>query len=257
MGAILNGLAAHGGIRPFGATFFVFSDYMRPAIRLAALSELEVTYVLTHDSVAVGEDGPTHQPVEHLAGFRAMPNLVVLRPADANEAAAAWRVAMTHRGGPVMLVMSRQNLPVIDRHQFASAKGLMHGAYILAEAAGDNPQLILIATGAEVHVALEARARLEKQGIATRLVSMPSWELFEAQPEEYREKVLPGAVEARLAVEAGCGQGWHRYVGTRGEVLCLDRFGASAPGGELLQRFGFSADEIERRALALLETGQR
>jgi transketolase len=257
MGAILNGLAAHGGIRPFGATFFVFSDYMRPAIRLAALSELEVSYVLTHDSVAVGEDGPTHQPVEHLAGFRAMPNLVVLRPADANETAEAWRVAMTHRGGPVMLVMSRQNLPVIDRQRFAPARGLRHGAYILAEASSKIPRLILIATGAEVHAALEALERLEKQGIPTRLVSMPSWELFEARPEDYREQVLPSAVNVRLAIEAGSGQGWHRYVGARGDVLCLNRFGASAPGEELLQRFGFSADEIERRALALLDAGQR
>ncbi len=256
MAAAMNGMALHGGVRPYGGTFMAFTDYARPSMRLAALMRIPTVFVMTHDSIGLGEDGPTHQPVEHLASFRAMPNLVVLRPADANETAEAWRVAMTHRGGPVMLVMSRQNLPVIDRQQFAPARGLRHGAYILAEATDENPQLILIATGAEVHAALEARERLESQGIATRLVSMPSWELFEAQPEDYREQILPGAVEARLAVEAGCGQGWHRYVGAHGDVLCLDRFGASAPGGELLQRFGFSADEIERRSLALLDAGQ-
>ena len=252
MGAIVNGLAAHGGIVPFCSTFLVFADYLRPAIRLAALMGLPAIYVFTHDSIAVGEDGATHQPVEQLASLRAIPHLIVIRPGDANETAAAWRLALTTRDRPVALVLSRQNLPTLDRTQFAAADGLSRGAYILADAPG--PDLILIATGSEVALIVAAREKLLAQGLQVRIVSMPSWELFEAQPQAYREAVLPPAVVARLAVEAGVAQGWHRYVGSRGDVLAVDRFGASAPGEIMMREYGFSVDNVCRRALALLVT---
>jgi transketolase len=252
MGAIQNGLAAHGGIIPFGATFLTFSDYMRPSIRLAALSGLHVVYVFTHDSIAMGEDGPTHQPVEHLAALRAIPNLTVIRPGDANEAAAAWRVAVETRDRPVALVLSRQDVPTLDRRHFASAEGLRRGAYILADAAKAQPRVILIATGSEVGLIVAAGRMLEERKIPVRLVSMPSWELFEAQSPEYRESVLPAKVGARLSVEAGVTQGWRRYVGDRGDALGMDRFGASAPGATMLREFGFTAENVCDRALALL-----
>jgi transketolase len=252
MGGILNGMAAHGGIIPFGSTFLIFSDYLRPAIRLAALSRLAVKYVFTHDSVALGEDGPTHQPIEQLAGFRAMPNLTVIRPADANEVAEAWKVAMQISDGPVMLVMSRQNLPVLDREKFATAVGLTHGAYILADSPRGRPELILIATGSEVHPALEAWRQLTDQGRRVRLVSMPSWELFEKQPEDYRNTVFPPEITARLAIEAAATLGWHRYVGSQGTIIGIDRFGASAPGEVNLEKFGFTAENIIRQARKLL-----
>ncbi len=217
MAGIANGMACHGGIRPFVATFFVFSDYMRPSVRLAALSHLPVIYVWTHDSIGVGEDGPTHEPVEHLAALRAMPNLSVVRPADATEVAQAWRYALERKTGPTALVLSRQKLPVLDRERFASAEGLLKGAYVLSEAEG-QPQAILIATGSEVEVALAAQAALAEEGIQARVVSMPCWEAFETQSEEYREQVLPKAVKARVAIEAGVSLGWQKWVGCGGHA---------------------------------------
>ncbi len=255
MGAAANGLAVHGGLLPFTATFLTFSDYMRPPIRLAALMGAQVVYVFTHDSIGLGEDGPTHQAVEQLAALRAIPNLVVLRPGDANEAAVAWRAAVERRTGPTALILSRQNVPTLDRKEFASAEGLRQGGYILAEAAGGAPALILIATGSEVGLAAEARRKLQDEGLPVRLVSMPSWELFDAQPREHRDAVLPPDVRARLAVEAGSTQGWHKYVGDRGDVLGIDRFGASAPGPVVLREYGFSVDNVCARARALLNAG--
>lgn len=253
MGAILNGLAAHGGTIPYGATFLTFSDYMRPPMRLAALMELPVKYVFTHDSLGLGEDGPTHQPVEQLASLRAVPQLVVIRPGDANEAAEAWRVALQLKERPVALVLSRQGMPILDRKVFAPAAGLARGAYILAEPVGGAPELILIASGSEVGLIVAARERLQNQGIKVRLVSMPSWELFDAQPPEYREAVLPRGVRARLAVEAGSPQGWHQYVGDGGDVIGVTHFGASAPGNVVLEKYGFSVENVCERALKLLQ----
>ncbi len=250
MGAVLNGLALHG-LTPFGATFMVFSDYMRPAIRLAAMMGLPVIYIFTHDSIGLGEDGPTHQPVEHLAALRAIPNLTVIRPADANETAVAWRVALARRSGPTVLALTRQNIPVLDRTQLAPAEGLRRGAYVLADTPAE-PDVILIATGSEVHVALGARDLLAADGIAARVVNMPSWELFEEQPGDYRAAVLPPHVTARLAVEAGVSQGWHRYVGPAGDVVALDRFGASAPYQTLMREFGFTPAHVAERARRLV-----
>lgn len=252
MGAILNGLAAHGGVIPFGATFLIFSDYMRPPMRLAALMGLHVIYVFTHDSIALGEDGSTHQPVEQLAGLRSVPRLNVIRPCDANETAIAWRVALETRDRPVALILTRQDVPTLDRAQFAGADGLRRGGYILADAPGGRPDLILIATGSEVALVIAAREKLLARNIAVRVVSLPSWELFDAQPQEYRDAVLPPAIGARLAVEAGVPQGWHRYVGDRGDVLGVERFGASAPGNVMLRGYGFTVDNVCARAQALL-----
>jgi transketolase len=252
MAAMGNGMAYHGGVRPFVATFFQFSDYERPAVRLAALSELPVIFVWTHDSVGMGEDGPTHQPVEHLMALRAMPGLTVIRPGDANEAVEAWRVALEHRKGPVGLVLSRQKMPVFDRTKFGPARGLARGAYVLAEATGGSPKLLLIASGSEVGLAMDARERLEKEGIPTRVVSMPCWELFEKQPADYRESVLPKAVRARLAIEAGATLGWKRWVGDGGDVVGLDRFGASAPGDIVMRELGFSVENVVSKARAVL-----
>jgi transketolase len=253
MGAAMNGMAAHGGLVPFGATFLSFADYLRPSIRLAALMELHLIYVFTHDSIAVGEDGPTHQPVEQLASLRAIPGLVVIRPADANETVVAWRTALECDGGPVALILSRQNLPTLDRKSYASAEGLSRGAYILADASGPAPDLILIATGSEVSLAVEAREKLQGQGVRVRVVSMPSWELFDAQPAAYRDEVLPPGVGARLAVECGITQGWHCYVGDRGDVIGVDRFGASAPGTVVTAALGFTVEHICARSLDLLQ----
>jgi transketolase len=254
MGSIMNGLAAHGGVVPFGATFLVFSDYMRPPIRLAALMGLHVIYVFTHDSIALGEDGSTHQPVEQLASLRAIPRLIVIRPGDANETAAAWRVALTTRDRPVALVLTRQDVPTLDRAQFSAADGLQRGGYILADAPNGNPDLILIASGSEVALIVQARQKLLEKKIQVRIVSMPSWELFDAQAQEYRNTVLPPALGARLAVEAGVSQGWHRYVGSCGDVIAVDRFGASAPGEVVMREYGFTVDNVCERALALLKT---
>ncbi|MEO6137963.1 MAG: transketolase [Luteimonas sp.] len=252
MGSIVNGLAAHGGFIPFGSTFLIFSDYMRPPIRLAALMKLHVIHVFTHDSIAVGEDGPTHEPVEQLAGLRAIPGLTVLRPGDANETAVAWRVALESRDRPMLFALSRQTMPTLDRTRYASADGLRKGAYVLADAKDGKPQLILIASGSEVGLVVAAAQKLEDDGIAVRVVSMPSWDLFDAQPQAYRDEVLPNTVRARLVVEAGSTQGWHRYVGDGGDVLGIDRFGASAPGDTVLREYGFTVDNVCARAKALL-----
>jgi transketolase len=252
MGSILNGMALHGGVIPYGGTFLIFSDYMRPAIRLAALSHIHVIYVFTHDSIGLGEDGPTHEPIEHLASLRAMPNLTVIRPADANETVVAWRVALEHRGGPVALALTRQKLPVLDRTTLASADLLRRGAYVLTDTSNGQPNIILIATGSEVQLALEARQRLAARGIGARVLSMPSWELFEQQPDSYRDEVLPPSVTARLAIEAASPHGWHRYVGLMGAVIGMTRYGASAPYQVLMEQFGFTADNVTSRALSLL-----
>jgi transketolase len=253
MGAALNGMAAHGGIIPFGSTFLIFSDYLRPSIRLAALMELGVIYVFTHDSIGVGEDGPTHQPVEQLAALRAIPRLVVLRPADANETAVAWRVAIETRDRPVALALTRQNVPTLDRTKFGPADGLRQGAYVLADAPDGKPDIILIGSGSEVPLVIGAGEKLAERKIPARVVSMPSWELFDAQPREYRDSVLPPSIRPRLAVEAALSQGWHRYVGDGGGVIGVDRFGASAPGNVVMERLGFTVNQVVERALALLK----
>jgi transketolase len=252
MAGIANGMAYHGGVRPVVATFFCFSDYMRPSVRLAAVSELPVIFVWTHDSVGLGEDGPTHQPVEHLMSLRAMPGMTIIRPADPNEASEAWRVAMEHGEGPVGLVLSRQKLPVIDPGKYAGPSGLARGAYVLAEASGGAPRLLLVASGSEVALALEAREKLESEAIPTRVVSMPSWELFEKQDPSYRDDVIPPALAARLSIEAGATLGWKRWVGDGGDSVGLDRFGASAPGEVVLSKLGFHVDNVVAKAKALL-----
>ena len=251
MGSILNGMALHGGILPYGATFMVFSDYMRPPVRLAAMMHLPVVYVWTHDTVWVGEDGPTHQPVEQLAALRAIPNLVIIRPADANETAAAWRVALERRDGPTGLALTRQKVPVLFETNREAAQTVARGAYVLADSSG-IPGVLLIASGSEVHLALAARDVLAQRGIAVRVVSMPSWELFEAQPASYRDAVLPPQVTARLVIEAGVTQGWERYAGPAGDVIGLEHFGASAPYKVLMDKFGFTAQAVVERVLRLL-----
>jgi transketolase len=245
-------MALHGGVRPYGGTFLVFADYMRPSIRLAALMKLPVIYIFTHDSIAVGEDGPTHQPVEHVAALRAIPGLTVIRPADATETAAAWRTALQTLDGPVALILSRQNLPVLDRQKLPPADELAHGAYVLSTPA-DAPQALLIATGSEVHLALNAQGLLAEKGVAVSVVSMPSWELFEKMPSDYRNAVLPPAVTARVAVEAGVALGWERYVGSSGAVVGMSGFGASAPGGTLMEKFGFTAERVAETVLEVLK----
>jgi len=252
MGGIVNGMALHGGVIPYAATFLIFSDYMRPPIRLAALMGVHVVFVFTHDSIGLGEDGPTHQPVEQLMALRAIPRLTVLRPADANETAEAWRVAVQAKG-PVALALTRQNLPVLDRATLAPAAGLARGAYVLADAPeGHRLEIVLIASGSEVALALAAREELAHEGIAARVVSMPSWELFEEQPQSYKDEVLPPDITARLAIEAGAPHGWWRYAGSGGDVLGLERFGASAPGKTVLERLGFTVENVVARAQALL-----
>ncbi|MDJ0808799.1 MAG: transketolase [Desulfobacterales bacterium] len=253
MTAIMSGMRLHGGLRPYGGTFLVFADYMRPAIRLAALMGLPVIYVLTHDSIAVGEDGPTHQPVEHLASLRAIPGLTVIRPADASETAEAWQQALESRDQPVALVLTRQKLPVLDRQDLPPDEGLARGAYILADSNG-QPDIILIASGSEVHLAMEAAAVLHKQGVAARVVSMPSWELFEAAPADYREKVLPAATTVRLAVEAALPMGWERYVLGPDRMVGVNTFGASAPGPVVQAKYGLTVDNVVERAVTLLNS---
>jgi transketolase len=248
MGGILNGMALHGGLIPYGGTFLVFSDYMRPAVRLAAMMHLPVVYVWTHDSLWIGEDGPTHQPVEHLAALRAIPNLTLIRPCDAGETAEAWRAALRRRDGPTALVLTRQNLPILDRSQVAGAQNLARGAYVLRDAPEGNPDLVLIASGSEVHLALAAQEGLAEQGIRARVVSMPSWELFDAQPPEYRAAVLPPTVP-KLAIEAAVPLGWERYVGPDGAVIGIHRFGASAPYQVLMEKFGFTPQAVIAQAL--------
>jgi transketolase len=250
MGAVLNGLALHGGFIPYGATFLVFSDYVRPAVRLSALMGAHAIYVFTHDSLWLGEDGPTHQPVEHAAALRTIPGLTVIRPSDATEVVEAWKVAV-QAGGPVALMLSRQNMRILDRAVFPPASGLAQGAYVLADAEG-TPDAILIASGSEVEIALAARDVLAGKGVQARVVAMPSWELFEAQSQAYKDSVLPPEVTARLAIEAGVSMGWSRYVGLKGDVVSFDRFGASAPYKILMEKFGFTGDCVAARALKLL-----
>ena len=252
MAAAANGLAAHGGIIPFTATFLTFSDYMRPAIRLAAVMQVHVIFVFTHESIGLGEDGPTHQPVEHFAALRAIPHLTFVRPADANEAAVAWQVAIEHKG-PIALAFTRQNVPVLDRAKYGSANGLRKGAYVLADAPNGKPDVILIATGSEVQLIVAAQDKLKAQGIQARIVSMPSWELFDAQPQEYRDSVLLPDVTARVAVEAGVPLGWHRYVGAEGAVIGLERFGASAPFKVVFEKLGFTVDNVVEQAKRVLK----
>jgi len=276
MGAALSGLALSGLLRPYGGTFLIFSDYMRPAIRLAALMELPVLYVFTHDSIFLGEDGPTHQPVSQLLSLRSIPHLTVLRPADANETVEAWKIAIENRKGPTALCLTRQKLPVLAEAAERARDGVRRGAYVLAQArdtaatepaagaargnapqAGDRqadaPQALILASGSEVSLALEAHRALAAEGIATRVVSFPSWQLFDAQPREYRESVLPPAVEARLAVEAATPIGWHKYVGPEGDVLGQETFGASAPYKDVARHFGYTAEEVVRRVKRLLQ----
>lgn len=250
MGAIMSGMFLHNGIRPYGGTFLVFADYVRPAIRVAALMKLPVIYVFTHDSVAVGEDGPTHQPVEHLASLRVIPGLTVIRPADAAETADAWRTAMETTSNPVAIILSRQKLPILDKTDADDT--LKRGAYILEDAAG-KPDLILMATGSEVHIAVEAKKLLSDKGIQARVVSMPSWELFDKESDDYKERVLPSKITRRIAIEAGHPMGWYKYVGSDGAVMGIERFGASAPGGTVLKEFGFTSDNIVEKAVEMMK----
>jgi len=250
MGAAVNGMAAHGGVLPFSATFLVFSDYMKPAVRLGALSKLQVFYVFTHDSVGVGEDGPTHEPIEQIAGLRAIPNLVVLRPADANETAEAWEFAIEHNG-PTLFALTRQNVPHLDRSK-AKEGGVAKGAYILAEAEGGAPEVILIGTGSEVALCMKAHEKLAGYGVKARVVSMPSWELFKAQDEGYRESVLPKSMKKRVTVEAASPMGWAQWAGDEGTIIGIDHYGASAPGAEIMKNFGFTAEYVTSAALRLL-----
>jgi transketolase len=254
MGAALNGMLLHGGVRPYGGTFLVFSDYLRPAIRLAALMEIPTIFIFTHDSIGLGEDGPTHQPVEHLAALRAIPHLVTLRPADARETVAAWQVAMTHRGGPIALALTRQNVPTLAGASADPAQGVGLGGYVVADWPDDfeGARVILIGTGSEVHLAVAARDRLAEQGVAARVVSLPSWELFEAQPAEYRNAVLPPEITARVAIEAGISLGWDRYTGPNGVFIGLSGFGASAPYQTVYEKLGLTVDNIVTKALALV-----
>ena len=252
MGAIVNGMAYHKGVLPFGATFLVFSDYMRPAIRLSALSHLSSIWVFTHDSVGLGEDGPTHQPVEHLAALRAIPNLTIIRPGDANETVEAWRTAILRKNKPTLLALSRQNLPTIDRNEFASAEGLHKGAYILKDLGKGKPEIILMASGSEMNVIIEAGKQLEAVGVSVRLVSFPSWELFAEQDKQYQEQILPKRIDARIAVEAGVSMGWERWIGAKGEIVGIDHYGTSAPAPVIFEKFGLSAANVAEKALRLL-----
>jgi transketolase len=244
MGAIVNGMAVHGGLIPYGGTFLIFSDYMRPAVRLSALSHYPSIWIYTHDSIGLGEDGPTHQPVEHLAALRAIPNLVVLRPADANEVTEAWKVAISRRNGPTALILTRQTIPTLDRSIYAPAVGLWKGAYVLVDMGDAKPEIILMASGSEVYLIIEAGIRLVSEGVNVRLVSFPSWELFKSQEETYRNLVLPPEIKARLSVEAGVSQGWQQWVGDLGEILSIERFGASAPYKVIFENFGLTVDNI-------------
>lgn len=251
MGSACNGIALHGGLVPYCGTFLVFSDYMRPAVRLSALMEQQVVYVYTHDSIGLGEDGPTHQPIEHVMALRSIPNLTVIRPADANETAEAWRFALSHTSGPTALALTRQGLPTLDRSTYASASGLQKGAYILSEAK-DVPEVILMGTGSELQYAVAAADMLRTEGIDVRVVSFPSWEIFEAQPEDYKKQVLPPRITKRVAIEAGVSLGWERYVGLEGAIIGIDHFGASAPYERLYQEFGFTAENVAAAARKLL-----
>lgn len=247
MGSILNGMAMYGGVIPFGATFLIFSDYLRPTLRLAALSKVRTILVFTHDSIGLGEDGPTHQPVEQISSLRAIPGVVVIRPADANETVEAWKFAIQHKDSPVALILTRQKLPVLDQNKFGLANGLQQGAYILKNSNG-TPDLILIATGSEVHLAIKSAEKLEAENFNVRVISFPSWELFENQPEEYKQKIFPGNVKARISIEAGVSMGWKKYVGDSGEMISIEKFGASAPDKILFEQYGFTVENIVKTA---------
>lgn len=253
MASILNGMALYGGTIPFGSTFLVFSDYLRPTIRLASLSRIKPILVFTHDSIGLGEDGPTHQPVEHLAAIRAIPKVVVIRPADANETSYAWQAAIQHKGSPVIIILTRQGLPVLDQNKYPSASNLLKGAYILLEAEGGKPDLILMATGSEVSITLKAAEELVKEGIKVRVVSFPSWELFEQQPESYKETIFPISVKARVSIEAGVKQGWEKYIGEKGTSVCIETFGHSAPLNVVMDKYGFNSANIIRVAKKVME----
>ncbi|MEO7046378.1 MAG: transketolase C-terminal domain-containing protein, partial [Ferruginibacter sp.] len=252
MGAILNGMALTKGIIPYGATFLVFSDYMRPPVRLAAIMKIHPIFIYTHDSIGMGQDGTTHQPVEQLIGLRSVPDLTVIRPADANETAQAWRVALEHSGGPVAMILTRQNVPTIDQEKYAKASNVEKGAYILSDSEGE-PQAILMGSGSEVHLLLEAQVKLKSESINTRVVSFPSWELFDAQSAEYKEKVFPKKIRKRLAVEAGSPIGWCKYITDDGDVIGISKFGESAPGEEVMKEYGFSVENVITKAKALLQ----
>ncbi len=256
MGAIASGMARHGGIIPYTGTFLVFYDYMRPPVRLAAMMGLRVIYIFSHDSVGLGEDGPTHQPIEQLIGLRSVPNLVTIRPADATETVEAWKIALQRRDGPTALVLSRQNLPVLDRDNLAPASGVQRGGYVLWDAAA-TPDVIIMGTGSEVHIALEAGELLQARGIQARIVSLPSWELFDVQPDEYREKVLPKNIKARISIEAGSPLGWERYVGDKGVIIGISHFGSSAPGKVIYEKLGLTAQRVADEAANLLRGGER
>jgi transketolase len=251
MGAIINAMSVHGGVIPYAGTFLVFSDYVRPAVRLSALSGYHSIWVFTHDSIGVGEDGPTHEPIEHVASLRIIPKLVTLRPADANETAQAWKFAIQH-DGPTALILSRQNLPTVDRTIFADTENLEKGAYVLADMGEGAPELILMASGSEVGLIMSAAGRLAAEGVNVRVVSFPSWELFKAQPKDYQDQVLPPAIKKRLSVEAGVTTGWRRWVGDSGRIIGIDRFGESAPGSLVMKEFGFSVEHVIEEAMALL-----
>jgi transketolase len=256
MGSIVNGMAYHGGLIPYGGTFLTFSDYMRGAVRVSALSHLHTVWVWTHDSVWLGEDGPTHQPVEHLAALRAIPNLTVIRPADANETSAAWKIAVEHSEGPVALILSRQGLPILDQEAYGVSENVAKGAYVLSES-DSKPEVILIATGSEISLTLKAQKRLSERGVQTRVVSMPSWELFEQQEMSYKNQVLPSEVKARVVIEAGVSMGWHKYAGDMGRFVCQDTFGASAPYSMLIEKFGFTPERVVNEALKAISTAKR
>lgn len=253
MGAALNGMALHGGLKVYGGTFFVFSDYLRPSIRLASIMQTPVTYVFTHDSIAVGEDGPTHEPIEHLAALRAMPGLSLIRPADANETAAAWRLAIESTDQPTALVLTRQNLPTLPGTDENAYEGVKKGAYVVSKAEKEAPDAILLATGSEVHLAVEAQKELRTKGIDVSVVSMPSWDRFNKQDEAYKDSVIPKTVKKRLAIEMGASLGWERYAGDEGEILAIDRFGASAPGDKVVAEYGFTVENVVQLTEKLLD----
>ena len=254
MGSIVNGMALHGGVIPYGGTFLVFSDYMRPAVRISALSKIPSIWIFTHDSIGVGEDGPTHQPVEHLAAIRAIPELVVLRPSDANETAQAWAYAIQRRNGPTALALTRQALPTLNRDIYSSAEGLKYGAYVLADLGDLEPEVILMASGSEVDLIVKAGERLAAEGLNLRLVSFPSWELFEEQDQSYRDQILPPRIQKRVAVEAGISQGWRKWVGDQGKILAVDGYGASAPAGKIFEEFGFTVENVIKLTEGLLRS---
>jgi transketolase len=252
MGAVLNGMALTKGIISYGATFLIFSDYMRPPVRLAAIMKIRPVFVYTHDSIGLGEDGTTHQPVEQLIGLRSVPDLTVIRPADANETAQAWRVTLEHSGGPVAIILTRQNVPIIDQEKYAKADNLDKGAYVLSDCEGE-PQIILMASGSEVSLIMEAQEKLKQESINARVVSFPSWEIFDAQSNDYKEKVFPKKIRKRLAVEAGSPIGWCKYITDDGDVIGITKFGESAPGEEVMKEYGFSVENVVARAKALLQ----